>query len=191
MREQVIIIGAGPAGLAAAGRLRERDIPFVILEKGTGVAQCWRDHYDRLRLHTVKQFSHLPSLPFPEDYPLYVPKKELVAYYEAYAEKYNIQPVFNTTVTTIDKQDDTWTVNCTDGTVYTGASVILCAGMNRIPFSPTFLGQEDFQGKIIHSHDYQNPTPYQGKRVLVVGMGNSGAGIALDVCERGGEAGSG
>ncbi|MEM9259879.1 MAG: NAD(P)/FAD-dependent oxidoreductase, partial [Bacteroidota bacterium] len=180
----VLIIGAGPAGLAAAGGLREKGIPFVILEKGEGVAQCWRDHYDRLHLHTVRDLSHLPGQPFPQDYPQYVPKKELVAYYEDYARQRSIEPLFHHTVTGIEKKDDQWVASCDNGSQFKSQVVVLCAGMNRIPFSPTYPGQEDFQGEILHSDAYQNPAPYKGKRVLVVGMGNSGAEIALDLCEK-------
>lgn len=181
----VIIIGAGPAGLAAAGQLSERKIPFLILEQGEGVAQCWRDHYDRLHLHTVKELSHLPGEEFPEDYDRYVHKTDLVAYYESYAKKHGIEPLFGKSVTDIEKEGTAWKVSCEDGTSYEGQQVVICAGMNRVPFRPHFQNEEDFVGDIIHSHDYQNPAPFQGKRVLVVGMGNSGAEIALDLCEKG------
>lgn len=180
----VIIIGAGPAGLAAAGQLSERDIPFIMLEKGEGVAQCWRDHYDRLHLHTVKELSHLPGEEFPEAFDRYVHKNDLVKYYEQYAQKRGIQPLFGKSVNDIDKVGDKWKVSCDDGSSYESSQVIICAGMNRIPFRPHFQNEEDFSGEILHSHDYQNPAPFKGKRVLVVGMGNSGAEIALDLCEQ-------
>ena len=184
----VIIIGAGPAGLAAAGQLQQKNIPFQILEKGSGVAESWRNHYDRLHLHTVKELSHLPEVDFPDDYPQYVPKGHLVDYYEEYARRYGIKPLLNKEVTNVEKTDAGWQVSCADGTSYEGTAVILCAGMNRVPFRPHFAGEEDYEGEIIHSHDYQNPAPYADKRVLVVGMGNSGAEIALDLCEQGVEA---
>ena len=75
-----LIIGAGPAGLAVAGRMRHRNIPFEIIEQAETVGSTWREHYDRLHLHTVKQLSALPHLPFPEDYPLYVPRAKVVEY---------------------------------------------------------------------------------------------------------------
>jgi cation diffusion facilitator CzcD-associated flavoprotein CzcO len=184
----VIIIGAGPAGLSTADGLQKKGIPFIILDKGEGVAQSWRDHYDRLHLHTVRDLSHLEGEPFSEDYPMYVPKKQLVSYYESYARKRNITPLFGRTVNKIEKQGDQWVVGCTNSEQYTGQAVVLCAGMNRIPFQPTYPGEQHYTGQIIHSHDYQNPAPYLGKRVLVVGMGNSGAEIALDLCEQGVEA---
>ncbi len=181
----VIVVGAGPAGLAIAGQLRQKDIPFLVLEKGSGVAESWRNHYDRLHLHTVKELSHLPEVDFPDDYPQYVPKNHLVEYYEAYAQRFDIQPLLNKDVSKIERQGNHWQVACSDDTQYEGSSVVLCAGMNRVPFRPHFPEEEDFEGEIVHSHDYQNPAPYAGKRVLVVGMGNSGAEIALDLCEQG------
>ena len=75
-KAEVIIVGAGPGGLAVAGQLRRRNISFQLLERGDGVGYSWRHHYDRLHLHTVKEFSHLPDFPFPDDYPRYVPKDE-------------------------------------------------------------------------------------------------------------------
>lgn len=180
-----IIIGAGPAGLAAAGQLSEKGISFIMLEKGQGIAQCWRDHYDRLHLHTVKELSHLPGEDFPEDYDRYVHKKDLVRYYEQYAEKRNIKPLFGKTVVDIEKAGEQWQVMCADGSSYKAPAVIISAGMNRVPYRPHYQNEEDFSGEILHSHDYQNPQPYEGQRVLVVGMGNSGAEIALDLCEQG------
>ena len=85
-----LIIGAGPAGLAVAGRLRKQGLDFEVVEKTDMIASSWQGHYDRLHLHTVKQFSHLPHLPFPEDYPLYVPRLDLVRHYENYAKTFDI-----------------------------------------------------------------------------------------------------
>lgn len=179
----VVIIGAGPAGLAVAGQLRRLSIPFILLEKGTHVAQSWHNHYKRLHLHTVRDLSHLPDAPFPSDYPQYVPKDKLIAYYERYAAERDIRPLFGKTVEDLEKTGDTWAVTCTDGSTYQARQVVLCAGMNRVPFRPHYQNEEDFVGEILHSSTYKDPSPYIGKRVLVVGMGNSGAEIALDLCE--------
>ena len=100
-----LIIGAGPAGLATAGRLRKAGIDFEIIEKSQAVGNSWRNHYDRLHLHTVKQWSHLPHLPFPKEYPTYVSRQQLVDYMDAYAREFSIKPRFGEEVVQIKKAD--------------------------------------------------------------------------------------
>lgn len=180
-----LIIGAGPAGLAVAGRLRQQAIPFEVIEKTDKIAWSWHNHYDRLLLHTVKQFSHLPGLRFPEDYPLYVPKDKLASYYESYATKFKIQPHFNSAASSIKPENGKWAVDTEDGKHFLANHVIIASGVNRVPFSPTWSGQEDFSGEIVHSRNYKNAQPFQGKKVLVIGMGNTGAELALDLAEGG------
>ena len=180
----IIIVGAGPAGLAIAGRLRKRGIKFTILDQSDQLASAWHHHYDRLHLHTVKQWSHLPHLPFPDDYPLYVPRQKLVDYFEDYAKQFSIRPVLNTQVMSIKKADDfRWTILTKDHKIFSANTVIIATGVNRVPNQPQFAGQENFDGEINHSKSYKNTIPYKGQRVLVVGMGNTGAEIALDLSE--------
>lgn len=180
-----IIIGAGPAGLAIAAHLRKRNLDFEIVEQSNKIANSWHNHYDRLCLHTVKQFSNLPYVPFPTHYPLYVTRLELVEYYENYAKQFNIQPHFGETVENIVKVDDKWQVTTANKTTFLASNVVIATGTNRTPNVPTWEGQESFEGEIIHSRFYKNPTTYKGKKVLVVGMGNTGAEVALDLSEHG------
>jgi len=181
-----LIIGAGPAGLATAGRMRTSGLEFEILERGENVGNAWHQHYDRLHLHTVKQWSSLPHLPFPEDYPLYVPRKELTDYFDRYAKHFDISPTFGEDVYAIVKTDQgNWEVKTHSGKVYLAERAIIATGVNRVPNMPRWDGQDKFQGDITHSVTYKNTEPYQEKRVLVVGMGNTGAEIALDLAENG------
>ena len=180
---QNLIIGAGPAGLAVAGRMRKLDIPFEILEKTEHVASAWHQHYDRLHLHTVKQLSALPHLPFPEKYPTYVSKNALLTYFENYVKGFDIEPIFNSEVSQIKKEGENWLVNTVGGKAFLANNVIISTGVNRTPNVPVWEGQEHFQGNIIHSRYYKNPDAYKGKKVLVVGMGNTGAEVALDFAE--------
>jgi cation diffusion facilitator CzcD-associated flavoprotein CzcO len=101
-----LIIGAGPAGLAVAGRLRQKNIDFEMLEAGQHAGNAWHGHYDRLHLHTVKELSHLPGLPFPADYPRYVPRHLLVRYFEDYVKAFNIQPHFSQRVVSTRRGTD-------------------------------------------------------------------------------------
>ena len=181
----VIIIGAGPAGLAVAGCLRAKGLDFVMLEQGEGVGESWRRHYDRLHLHTVKELSHLPGLPFPDAYPRYVSRDQLVAYMENYADHFDIRPLFGQAVRKIYRAGGGWKVECASGQSWESANVILAMGLNRRPFIPEFNGLDTFAGEVLHSSRYRNAGPFKGKKVLVVGMGNSGAEIALDLCEQG------
>ncbi len=183
---QNLIIGAGPAGLAVAGRLRQLGIPFEILEKSDHIADAWHGHYDRLCLHTIKDLSHLPGLPFPENYPQYVPRQLLVDYYESYAQKYQIHPMTGQEVVHLRRKQGIWLVRTTKQD-FRAANVVIATGTNRVPVAPQWPGQADFKGQILHSSAYKNATPYAGKKILVVGMGNSGAEIALDLSENNAE----
>jgi cation diffusion facilitator CzcD-associated flavoprotein CzcO len=182
----VLIIGAGPAGLAVAARLRRRGIPFHIIEAGRQVGMAWHEHYDRLHLHTVKEKSHLPYLPFPKDYPRYVSRERLCAYFQTYAETFDIRPHFGEKAASIRRAPDgRWRVYAHSGREWLAGRVVLATGVNRVPYQPVFPGQERFEGRIIHSKAYKNPAPYAAQRVLVVGMGNTGAEIALDLADNG------
>jgi cation diffusion facilitator CzcD-associated flavoprotein CzcO len=175
-----LIVGAGPAGLAIAGRMRKAGIDFVLLEKSQHIAQRWRDHYDRLHLHTVKRWSHLPHLPFPEDYPVYVPKDKLIAFYEQYAQQFAIEPIYGAEVQRIKRKAGTWEVTTRSGK-FMAENVIIATGANRDPNVPVWEGTDTFNGTMIHSRDYRNPERFHGSRTLVIGMGNTGAEIALDL----------
>lgn len=183
MKANVLIIGAGPAGLATAGRLRKMGIDFRVVERTDKIAAAWHGHYDRLHLHTVKELSHLPHLPFPESYPRYISRQQLVDYCEDYARQFDIRPLFGHLVTRITRAGDFWEVQFENGKTDTAQYVVIATGANRVPNAPKWPGMENFSGQILHSRDYKNAKPFVGKRVLVVGMGNTGAEIALDLSE--------
>jgi lysine/ornithine N-monooxygenase len=142
------------------------------------VAPSWRGHYERLHLHTVKRYSALPMAPYPDEVPRYPSRDEVVAYLDAYARRFEIAPRFGETVRRIRPGE----VESDKGT-YRARAVVVCTGYNRVPNVPTWPG--DFGGPILHSAAYRNGAPYRGQRVLVVGCGNSGAEIALDLWEHG------
>lgn len=180
-----IIIGAGPAGLAMAGQLAHRQRPFVVLEASEYIGFSWRNHYDRLHLHTVKQYSALPHLAYPDTYPTYVSRLQLVEYMEQYAAHFNIKPLFNQNVVNIRRTaTGMWQVK-TETDTFEAEQVIVSTGYNRIPNVPELPEQRAFRGIIWHSREYRNGAPFRGENVLVVGMGNTGAELALDLLEHG------
>lgn len=183
-----VIIGAGPAGLAVAGRLTKLGQPFTLLEGTDNVGAAWRTHYDRLCLHTVKEESMLPHLPFPADYPTYVSRDQLVTYLEQYVAHFNIQPLFNQYVTCIDRNSDgetgRWTV-MTKTHSFEADNVVICTGYNRVAYQPNVPGLDGFRGNVLHSCEYKSGATFKGQQVLVVGMGNTGAELALDLQEQG------
>lgn len=181
---EAIILGAGPAGLATAACFERAGIPYVQLEQSEQVGSSWRRHYDRLHLHTVKRFSSLPYMPFPSDYPRYVPRLRFVEYLERYAERFALRPRFGETVRSARYERGGWTVTSDQGE-HRARRLIVATGYNRRPKIPTFPGRGRLLEQMIHSSSYRTGAAYHGRRVLVVGMGNSGAEIALDLVEQG------
>lgn len=177
-----VIVGAGPAGLAMAARLVKANKSYALLEQADTIVPKWFAHYDRLHLHTVKELSSLPFMDFPEHYPQYISKFQLIEYYQSYIQTLGIKPTLNSKVTSIIKQEDHWIVT-TLNEQYKCNNVIIASGLNRVPRIPTWKGMEEFEGEIIHASAYKNAKPFIGKKVLVVGMGNTGAELALDLAE--------
>jgi len=180
-----IVIGAGPAGLASAACLSRRGIGARVFEQAANVGSAWRSHYDRLHLHTVKSHSALPGMAFPANAPKYPSRREVIAYLEAYARHHRIAPEFGETVMAVLPTGDGWRVVTASGNDTHAHAVVIATGANRVPRMPTFPGQASFGGQVLHSRAYRNADAFAGQRVLVVGMGNTGAEIALDLAEKG------
>lgn len=183
-RTDVAVIGAGPAGLAVGACLRKAGINFIILERGEKVASSWHRHYERLHLHTLKRLSSLPYFPFPADYPRYVPRDLMIAYLDRYATNFDLKPRFGETVRSVRRDESEWFIEATQCSI-SASYVVVASGFNAEPVMPSFSGLEKFRGKVIHSAQYINAKPFAGQSVLVIGMGNSGAEIALDLSESG------
>lgn len=186
VESKVVIIGAGPAGLAMGGALRTRGIPFEIVEKSQQVGTSWRNHYARLHLHTVKQHSALPWMPFPEHYPTYPAREQVVEYLEEYARRFDLRPHFGHEVTWAARNDrGLWQVETDQDQTFTGEQLVVATGYNCEPKIPDWPGRDDFEGEFLHARDYDDGRDYRGQRVLVVGFGNSGGEIAIDLFEFG------
>ena len=179
-----IIVGAGPAGLACAVTMRSAGFNATVLEKADAVGAVWRRHYDRLHLHTDRNHSGLPGMAIPKACPTYPSRAQMVEYLENYAARFDIKPVFDTTVSRIRRDAKQWCVEANGGST-SAPIVVVATGIADAPHRPSWPGSELFRGAVVHSSEYRNPAPYQGKRVLVVGFGNSGGEIALDLANAG------
>ncbi|KAF2303917.1 hypothetical protein GH714_024519 [Hevea brasiliensis] len=184
-----VIVGAGPSGLATAACLKERGVPSLILERANCIASLWQlKTYDRLRLHLPKQFCELPLKPFPTDFPTYPTKQQFVAYLEAYAKHFGLAPVFNNTVVSaeFDPRCGFWRVKTLglkqEESEYVCQWLIVATGENAEEVVPDIEGMNQFEGPILHTSSYKSGELFRGKRVLVVGCGNSGMEVCLDLC---------
>jgi putative flavoprotein involved in K+ transport len=179
----ITIIGAGPAGLAMGYALQQRKLPFTILERHT-IGHAWRNHYDRLHLHTLKEVSGLPGRPMPANYPPFPSAAQVHAYLADYATHFNLPIETGVDVQQLTPTPEGWQL-ATGAGERTAGAVVLATGIWSTPFITPVPGRESFGGSVIHSAFYRNPTPYIGKRVLVVGAGNSGSEIAVDLAAAG------
>lgn len=184
MNPDAIVIGAGPAGLACAATMRGAGLNVAVFEKADSVGSAWRRHYDRLHLHTDRNHSGLPGMAMPKSYPLYPSREQVVSYLEGYAARFDIKPAFGTEVVRLRRDGAQWFAETAGGSVSAPIAVV-ATGMANTPYRPSWPGSEIYRGTIVHSSEYRNPAPYLGKRVLVVGFGNSGGEIALDLAEAG------
>ncbi|MFE7761249.1 flavin-containing monooxygenase [Streptomyces sp. NPDC057438] len=183
----VYVIGGGPGGLAVAYALRARGVRAVVLEKADGVGASWRRHYDRLHLHTTRRLSALPGLPMPRRFGRWVSRDNVVRYLEKYAEVHQLEIVTGVEVSRVERTADNtgWLLHATGGRELTGGAVVVATGYNHTPHVPDWPGRDTYTGDLVHASGYRNPESYAGRDVLVVGIGNTGAEIAVDLVEGG------
>ncbi len=183
--EPALVIGAGPAGLACAAMLQASGVAALVVERAPEVGSTWRAHYARLHLHTERRLSSLPGLELPREYGKWVPRAQVVEYLESYARHHQIKVKYGVQVERLEREpaDGTaWRVLTSQGPL-SARVVVVATGFNHTPRLPAWSGQ--FAGELLHSSAYKLPAPYQGRDVLVVGTGNSGAEIAVDLVEGG------
>jgi cation diffusion facilitator CzcD-associated flavoprotein CzcO len=180
----VAVVGAGPAGVAAALALKDRRLRPVVLDQAEEVASSWRGRYDRLRLNTCRPLSHLPKRRFEKGTPMFPSRDELVQHVERHAREDGIDLRLATRVERIDRSDGGWALETSEGELR-APQVIVATGYEQEPIIPDWPGRELFRGRFLHSREYRNPEPFAGERVLVVGPGCSGMEIAYDVAEGG------
>jgi putative flavoprotein involved in K+ transport len=181
---EVVVVGAGSAGLATAALLRRRGVDPLVLEAGPEPGAAWRTRYDRLRLHTPRLLSGLPGRRIPRRHGRWVRRDDLIAYLHEYAAAERLEVRCGVRVERLDPDGGGWRLETSAGPLRAG-DVVVATGYNGAPWIPDWPGRETFAGELVHSSAYRNPEPYRGRDVLVVGAGNSGAEIATDVAEGG------
>lgn len=189
----VIIVGAGPSGLATTACLNQHSIPHIILEREDCFASLWKKFtYDRLHLHLKKQFCELPHLPFPASFPTYPSKDHFIKYLDHYVSHFKISPIYKRCVesTSYDEATKKWTViarNVSSGETeeYSARFLVVATGEASNAFIPEVGGLNTFTGDVLHSTQFRTGKAYKDKNVLVVGSGNSGMEIALDLANNG------
>ncbi|XP_021320022.1 probable indole-3-pyruvate monooxygenase YUCCA9 [Sorghum bicolor] len=205
-----LIIGAGPAGLAVAACLREQGVPSVVLERAGCIAPLWQHRtYARLKLHLPKRFCELPLAPFPPHFPEYPSRSHFLSYLHSYARRFAVAPHFRATVASARRHRGVWRVDAhvassddgvggggrTRHVQYVCQWLVVATGENAEPFVPDIEGlrrcivsaraRAGAAPVVMHAAEYRSGEHLRGKRVLVVGCGNSGMEVCLDLCHHG------
>ena len=187
----VLVVGGGHAGLSIAARLTQRGIDVLVVDRGERVGDNWRKRYHALTLHNQVYVNHLPYMPFPPNWPVYIPKDKLANWFESYAEAMELNYWTATEFQggTYDEKHARWSVTLrrADGSQRSlrPRHVVLATGVSGIPNVPAIPALDGFPGKVIHSGQYVDGEDWRGKRAVVIGTGNSGHDIAQDLYSAG------
>ncbi|MGF6305938.1 cation diffusion facilitator CzcD-associated flavoprotein CzcO [Bradyrhizobium sp. i1.8.4] len=189
----VLVVGGGQAGLAIAARLQQLKIDALIVDLEARVGDNWRKRYHALTLHNQVQVNHLPYMPFPPNWPTYIPKDKLANWFESYVDAMELNFWTGTEFLggSYDDAEGHWAVELrrADGTTrkMRPRHVVMATGVSGIPNLPDIPGLTNFSGKVLHSSRYEDGENWTGKRALVIGTGNSGHDIAQDLYSSGAE----
>ena len=186
----VVIIGGGQGGIALAARLRQLDVPTIVIEKNARAGDSWRNRYKSLCLHDPVWYDHLPYLQFPPNWPVFTPKDKLGDWLEMYTKVMELNYWSGTTATsaTFDQDTQEWVLHVIrDGKdmVLRPKHLVLATGMSGKPNMPVFPGQDIFAGEQQHSSQHPGPDAYRGKKVVVIGSNNSSHDICAALWEGG------
>jgi putative flavoprotein involved in K+ transport len=172
MDEHVVVVGAGPAGLAAAWAIRRAGLDPLVVEQADAVAASWRGRHDHLRLNTHRMFSHQPGARIPRRCGSYPARDDYVAYLQEYSAGMRL----GTRVHRIDRTDRGWALALEAGSL-TAAHAVIATGSEAEPVLPDWPGLASFGGTVIHADQFRNVAAMAGRDVLVVGPGNSGVDL--------------
>lgn len=177
------MIGASISGLATAACLTKQGVEYTIIEQSGKIGTPWRNHYERLHLHSNKRNSNLPYKRFANNIPRYPTRLQVVDYLDEYQGAFNIHPYFNTKALSVKKEGDHWITNTNNDTFHS-KHVVMATGPFSKPKPIAIKGMETFPGKILHSYGYKTGKDFAGQNVLVIGFGNSACEIAIDLYEQ-------
>ena len=184
---EVLVVGGGQAGLAIAACLGQLGVDTLIIDRHENIGDAWRKRYHALTLHNQVHVNHLPYMPFPPNWPLYIPKDKLANWFEAYAESMELN-IWTSTEIDGGSYDDAagrWDITLANGSGTTRTirpqHVVYAVGVSGIPIHPDLPGLKDFAGEVIHSGAYTAGSKWRGKKALVLGTGNSGHDVAQDL----------
>lgn len=183
----VLVVGAGQAGLSIAARLTHLGVDTLVIDRHARIGDHWRKRYHALTLHNQVQVNHLPYMPFPPNYPTYIPKDKLANWFEIYAEAMELNFWTGTELAGGSYDDDArcWSVRLTRTHGSTREMrprhIVMATGVSGIPQIPELAGLEDFAGTVQHSGAYEDGVAWTGKNAIVIGTGNSGHDIAQDL----------
>jgi putative flavoprotein involved in K+ transport len=177
-----VVVGGGSAGLSAAAALRSRGVPVVLLERGPSVGTAWRQRHAELRLNTSRVLSALPRSRISRDAGRWVSRDDFIAHLESFAACQNLDLRFGVAVERIDRAAAGWCLRTDGGDVHAD-QVVVATGHERVPYEPDWPGRDDFEQPLLHVAAVRRVADLAGKRVLLVGAGNSGvemAGLMVD-----------
>jgi hypothetical protein len=183
----VLVVGGGQAGLSTAARLTQLQVETLIVDRGRRIGDNWRNRYHALVLHNQTHVNHMPYMPFPPIWPAYIPKDKIAGWFEAYVESIELNYWTATEFEggTYDENEGRWSVMLRrgDGTKREmhPRHVVMATGVSGIPSLPDSPTLRNFAGAVLHSSQYDDGEKWRGKKVLVVGTGNSGHDIAQDL----------
>ncbi|MGH3366495.1 MAG: flavin-containing monooxygenase [Nocardioidaceae bacterium] len=180
----VVVVGAGPAGLGVALAAQDRGLRPLVVDRADQVGSAWRRRYDRLRLNTCRPLSHLPSRRFPPGTPMFPTRDQLVAHLQGSADDAGLDLRLGTDVERVDRVGDAWSLTTSSETLR-ASQVVVATGYEAVPHVPAWPGRELFTGELLHAAGYRNAEPFRGRSVLVVGAGCSGMEVAHDLAEGG------
>ncbi len=189
----VLVVGGGQAGLSIAARLTQLEVDTLIVDRESRIGDNWRKRYHALVLHNQVHVNHLPYMPFPPNWPAYIPKDKVAAWFEAYVESMELNYWAGTEFEsgTYDEKEKRWSVvlRRANGTAREmhPRHIVMATGVSGIPNLPDIPTLGKFEGTVLHSSRYANGDAWKGKKALVIGSGNSGHDIAQDLCSNGAE----